>query len=209
MESKHPLVAESWMPLLESWDFTIGEKVVLTSTSDCGRHGTIREVFIHTLEVNLEGVNAEISNLVSVRFEDVRKDVPPGSYVDCRKGKHRGINGLVCGTSGALLWVVPDTSHSKVSNPISPFISSTHSALQIYGPIHANSVKLVDSSSSQQDFPWKDVEVILEEDEHHGYIEGVIKMVRPDGYGSLRLIVYQEHQDSTVEVDYTDVIEKK
>lgn len=58
-------------------------------------------------------------------------------------------------------------------------------------------------------FPWKEELVRVTAGGPHRDQVGMVKRVWPDGHGSLALLLYLPQNDSSLEVDYFDVVELK
>lgn len=56
-------------------------------------------------------------------------------------------------------------------------------------------------------FPWRDVEVLITRGTVRNQT-GIVKRVWPDGSGSLAVLLYMPGNESSLEVDYHDVVER-
>ncbi|KAJ3991268.1 hypothetical protein F5050DRAFT_1812734 [Lentinula boryana] len=185
-ESEHLVVRQRPMPLPEFWKFETGNVV---SIEDSEAIGTVETVLPSTCEVHTEN-----TGLLSVPTWKLHKRIVPGDYIKVLAGEYVDQTGLVGGKIGRSIGIIPNGTHEIAFSVDVNLVSRT-----------------TQGSPIGYDFPWYNVQspnaVSFWIQNWEGCV-GEVKNVWPDRKGSLQLLLYFGVLDCSLEVDYTQVVEK-
>lgn len=208
-QSQHPSIHPTTMPIPDQWSFEAGERVLVFSPNSMtsipgtivGTNMAYRSSRGACIVDTIEGHQLFSSLYIS-------KDIKPGDYVEICGGDDTGKAGFVVSRNEALLSIAPGRFGAE---PVGVFVlflrycTLTEKNQDLWA--HVNSVKLAISPNTPAfTEPWIDMEVQIKVGLYASFT-GVVKHVRPDGKGSLRLAVYVPRIFCTLELDLFMVAE--
>ncbi|KAE9385590.1 hypothetical protein BT96DRAFT_949731 [Gymnopus androsaceus JB14] len=211
------------MPIRSFWRFEHGEQVIIHPSK---KFATIASSF-NPVDAQCQ-VEIDEEGLQLVLVKDIKKDIIPGHYVELLAEVHSGKKGFVIGRTVDRLAIWFDGQDDWQGTEAYIAVTSSRSlaiAVRLLTgdecTIEYHAVReyftgrlLLDHQPlkrHQQQFnvelPWKEVEVEI----HSGCFakfEGIVKNVRVDFRGCLRLLLWVPSHNCSIDVDYSTVLEK-